>query len=174
MRRSLPVLDKVAKAVGLLPLELEAALVGWPSAEQVVCWFGKPKVFHARKPRQTLRLCYELATGEALPEGVRLREKLCPSAGCLNPHHYRTRAHVGWRERVGLVSRDLAAMAVVLSPPAEMLADDEEGDIADLLDMITSGDGGRHRSAESLHEQWSMYDIRLIQIALERLRAEEL
>lgn len=174
MRRSLPLLNKVAKAVGLLPEELEAALVGWPSADQVGCWRGRPKVFHTGKPRQTLRLCYELATGEALPEGVRLREKLCPNAGCLNPHHYRVRAYVGWRERVGLVSRDLATTAAVLTPSAEFLAEDEEADVADLLDMISSGDGGRHRSAESLHDQWPMYDVGLIQIALERLRAEEL
>lgn len=172
MRPNVPLVEKVALALGQTPDELLRMLQGWPSDDGSLCWYGPAKVYHAGRPRQTLRLCYELATGQSLPDGVRLRGKICPNAGCLNLHHYRPRAHVPWREKVGLVSRDLAEAAAHLPPPPELLNPDDEADILDLMDLITGGDGGRHRSAEDLHAQWTEYDLRLIQIALDRLHAD--
>ena len=167
MRPRISLAEKVARALGVSSSELMASLASWPATNMQPCIFGKPKVFHDGQPRQTLRLAYELATGGPLPNDLRLKDKMCVNAGCLNVHHYRPKAHVTWQERVGLVSRELAETAAAIPMPE----DDDEGDIVDLIEMITGADGGVHRSAEDLHCQWSMYDISLIQTALDRIRA---
>lgn len=174
MRPRSPLLNKVAAALSRAPCDVMAALEGWPAVGSTDCWSGRPKVFHDGRPRQTLRLCYELATGQSLPDGVRLRSKLCPTTGCLNIHHYSLRPYVSWQEKVGLVSRDLVETAAVMPPPAEFFADDDEAVVADIRELITGADGGRHRTAEDLSAQWmGVYDLARIQMALDQLRAED-
>lgn len=174
MRPRVVLVNKVATALNRKPQELMAALAGWPEAGSTDCWSGRQKVFHDGRPRQTLRLCYELATGHALPEGMRLREKLCLTSGCLNLHHYRVKPHVSWQEKVGLVSRDLVETAAVMVPPPELLAEDSATVMADIRDLITSADGGRHRTAAELRDHWfGVYDLEPIQMVLDQLRAED-
>lgn len=174
MRPRVSLLNKVAAALNRTPCELMSSLECWPAVGSTDCWFGRQKVFHDGRPRQTLRLCYELATGIALPEGMRLRDKVCPTAGCLNLHHYRLRPYVSWQEKVGLVPRDLAETAAVMVPPPEFFAEDGEAVLADIRELITSGDGGRHRTAEDLRAQWfGVYDLERIQMVLDQLRSED-
>lgn len=170
MRPSAPLLPKVARALGITTDALSMALEKGRS-ENTACWLGKAKVFHEGRPRQTLRLCYELMTGKAPPENERFRAKLCPTPGCLNIHHYGLRRHVTWQEKAGLEPGTFEPAKNIEIPP-EMFADDEETDLEDALWLIQRADGGIERTAESYHEQSPTIAVGIFQIALDKVRAE--
>ena len=169
MRPRTDLLVKLSRAMRAEPDDLLKALAGWPGEAAQPCWDGERKVFHGGRPRQTLRLLVELATGREVPSDMRLRTRLCPRPGCLNPHHYRLVPYVTWQERVGLVQRDLTSTAATMMEDA----DDEAGDFVDICELIAGADGGRHRSANDLHAQWPMYERELIARALASLNENE-
>lgn len=130
------------------------------------CIMGRAKVFHAGRPRQTLRLFAELLSGNPLPDDMRFRDRSCLNPGCLNPEHYQLAPYVTWLEREGVVVRVSGSASWPVCVDAE-----EEGDVRDLCEMIEGCGGGACRTAEDLHSQWPAYDLGLIQRALDLVRA---
>jgi hypothetical protein len=43
----------------------------------------------------------------------------------------------------------------------------------DVCDLVSSGDGGRTRSAADLHDQWPMFDLELFERALIHLGQDD-
>lgn len=170
MRPAKPLIVKLASAVGLTVGELEDWLTDTGGASTGNCWRGSTKVFHEGKPQSTLRLLVELDTGEPLGADKRMRVKLCPTVGCLNPRHYRSRPYQTWQQRVGIghaAKFDLTHLIAEAFDPAVA----EAGDFNDVCDLISSEDGGRHRSASDLQAQWPIYDLELFDRALAHLGA---
>lgn len=170
MRPSVPLLIKTARALGMTADGLSMALEAGAS-ESIACWIGKTQVFHDGRPRRTLRLCYELMTGNPPPKNERFRDKLCPIPGCLNIHHYRLRRYVTWQEKAGI--EPVPEGADTIEIPPEMFADDEETDLEIALWLIGRADGGIERTPESYHEQASNIGVDIFRRALDQVRAEE-
>lgn len=170
MRRATNLVSKLATAVGMPVEELEDFLRPDCPERFGQCWLGPRQVFHEGRPQPSLRLLYELKSGEPLRADQRLRNKLCPTVGCLNPNHYRARTYLTWRQRFcpnEVAPIDMTALFAEAQDPAIL----EAMDFNDVCDLVSSEEGGRDRSAADLHDQWPMYGVEMFERALAHLKA---
>lgn len=170
MRPEKPLSLKLARALQLTESELEDRLARSANVAEP-CWFGARKVFHNGRPRSTLRLLLEMTTGQELGSDQRLRKRLCPNPGCLNPAHYQPTAYQTWQQRFCSPPPVVDVAALIVA--AHDLESQAEDDFRDVLDLIESGDGGRNRSAVDLQSQWPMYELELFERALVQLNSHE-